>query len=114
VGIARQHRAAQPLGVFTQMVEGGVVRKRTCRHSDLLARIGRAGGLWSAASGEEAACLSFVDVRAGLALSADWERPVRLAHCSRPARKESRKVEKWKGQSTLPGRRLHDGEGNRD
>ena len=97
VGIARQHRAAQPLGVFTQMVEGVVVRKRTCRHSDLLARVGRAGGLWSAASGEEAACLSFVDVRAGLALSADWERPVRLAHCSRPARKVGKsKVERSK------------------
>src|SRR5438093_3470990 len=39
------------------MLERWVVRQRTCRHSDLLASSSRAGGLWSATSAEEVACL---------------------------------------------------------
>src|SRR4029450_12180237 len=42
------------------MLEGRVVRQRMCRHSNLLARAWRAGGLWSAASGEEVTCLELI------------------------------------------------------
>ena len=65
------------MACFPEMLEGRIVRERTCRHSDLLARTWRAGGLWSAASGEEVACHNGFDVRVGLALSADWMRPAR-------------------------------------
>src|SRR6185295_20164910 len=79
VSIARGDRPGQPFRLFPEMLEGRIVGQRTRRHSDLLARARRAGGLWSAASGEEVACLpvSTFRRREGLALSADWKRPVR-------------------------------------
>jgi hypothetical protein len=42
---------------LAEPIEGRVIRERTWRHRDLLARTKRARGLGSAASGEEAACL---------------------------------------------------------
>src|SRR6266853_2206189 len=57
ISLAGQDQVVQSFGVFPKMVEGRIVRERTRWHSDLLARVERADGLWSAASGEEAACL---------------------------------------------------------
>src|SRR5437773_2223225 len=61
-GLAGTHRGVQPFGIFSEMFERRVIRKRTCWHSDLLARVSRAGGLWSATSGEEVACRNVFDV----------------------------------------------------
>jgi len=58
VACAGRHRGAQAFGVFPEVLEGRIVRERTCRHSDLLTRASGLSGLWSAASGEEAACLT--------------------------------------------------------
>ena len=56
-GITTTNAVAQALGVFSEMFEGRIVGQRTDWHSDLLARARRAGGLWSASTGEEVACL---------------------------------------------------------
>ena len=55
IGLAGAHALAQTLGLFPQMSERRLVRQLIGWNSDLLARAWRAGGLWSAASGEEAA-----------------------------------------------------------
>src|SRR4029453_5680695 len=83
IGIARAHRVMQSFGLFPEVIERRVVRQRTDWHSDLLARSSRAGGLWSAASGEEALACVRCNRRAGLALSADWMRPGARFHYKR-------------------------------
>src|SRR5262245_45135720 len=74
-GVTGMKCLAQPLGFFPEMFEGRVVRQRTYRHSNLLARAWRADGLWSAASGEEVACLEMVVRSGGLGPSRGLEAP---------------------------------------
>src|SRR2546423_12999094 len=74
--LAATHRGVQPFGIFSEMFERRVIRKRTCWHSDLLARVSRAGGLWSATSGEEVACRNGFDVQGGLGPFRGLEAPL--------------------------------------
>src|SRR5215475_2459315 len=76
-GVASADALRQAFGFFSEMLEGRIVRQRTCRHSDLLAR---SGGLAACGPPHQARkCLpvGVLTKREGLALSADWERPAR-------------------------------------
>src|SRR5262245_37946273 len=83
VAVSGRQRGAQPFRVFSKMFERWIVRERTCRHSDLLTRASGLSGLWSAASGEEAACLRERMVGRAWPFPRTGGAPSARVHCNR-------------------------------
>jgi len=73
------NRCAKTFRNLPKSIERGIAWEWTWRHRDLLARIERAGGLWSAASGEEAACLGYCRRSGGLGPFRGLEAPPRAS-----------------------------------